>query len=82
MPRKTPAKPGGSKPRRPSPEDLARRAIAHEESAPGNKVRMTLHVMLTRAAAEALAARAIREARNLPTLVEEILEAEASKRRA
>jgi hypothetical protein len=57
------------------PEELARNAIAHEESAPGNKVRMTFRVTLGRQQAEALAARAIREEKNLVTLVEEILDA-------
>src|SRR5512144_651619 len=47
--------------RRPLPEDLARDAIAHEESLPPDKVRMTFRVVLDRRQAEALAARAIRE---------------------
>ena len=64
------------------PEELARDAIAHEDEAPGGKVRMTFRVMLAREQAEALAARAIREEKNLDTLVAEILEAAASKRKA
>jgi hypothetical protein len=31
------------------PEELAKDAIAHEESAPGDKVRMTFRVVLSRA---------------------------------
>jgi hypothetical protein len=41
------------------PEELAKDAIAHEESAPGDKVRMTFRVVLSRVRAETLAARAI-----------------------
>ena len=61
------------------PEERARDAIAREEVVPGagDRVRLTLRLILTRQDAEALAARAIREAKNLPALVEEILEAEA-----
>ena len=43
----------------------------------GDRVRLTLLLILTRQDAEALAARAIREEKNVPALVEEILEAEA-----
>jgi hypothetical protein len=67
------------KPPKPLPEDLARDAIAHEEEAPGGKVRMTFRVVLPRAVAEALAARSIREEKNLPLLVTEILEATATR---
>jgi hypothetical protein len=73
-------KPGLPKkgPRKPLPEELARDAIAHEEEeAPGGKVRMTFRVLLTREQAEALAARAIQEEKNLETLVGEILEVAA-----
>ncbi len=69
-------------PRKPLPEELARDAIAHEEEAPGGNVRMTFRVVLPRAVAEALAARAIREEKNIGTLVTEILEAAAGKGRA
>ena len=64
-------------PRKARPEDLARTAIAHEEAAPGpgNRGRMTIRVVLARQQAEALAARAIREEKNIETLVTEILEA-------
>ena len=41
------------------PEEMARDAIAHEEEAPGGKVRMTFRVVLPRQVAEAVAARAI-----------------------
>ena len=61
-------------PRKPLPEELARDAIAHEDAAPGGKVRMTFRVLLTREQAEVLAARAIQEEKNLETLVGEILE--------
>jgi hypothetical protein len=81
MPR--PPKPDPQRrPRKPLPEELARDAIAHEEEAPRGKVRMTFRVVLPRAVAEALAARSIREEKNLPLLVTEILEAAAVKGRA
>ena len=67
-------------PRKPGPEELARDAIAHEEEAPGGKVRMTFRVVLPRPVAEALAARSIRKEKNLPQLVTEILEAAAKGR--
>ena len=54
-------------------EERARAAIAREEAVPGDRVRMTFRLVLARQDAEALAARAIREERNLPALVEEIL---------
>jgi len=73
MPRKPP--PPKRDLRKPLPEALARDAIAHEEVAPGGKVRMTLRVVLPRQVAEALAARAIREEKNIVALVTEILEA-------
>ena len=57
---------------------FARDAIAREESIPGDKVRMTFRVVLARQDAEALAARAIREEKNIVTLVTEILEAAAA----
>jgi len=53
---------------------MARDAVAHEEEAPGGKVRMTFRVVLSRQVAEALAARAIQEERNIGTLVAAILE--------
>jgi hypothetical protein len=61
------------------PEEMARDAIAHEESMGGDKVRMTFRVVLPRQTAEALAARAIREEKNIGALVTEILEAAAMK---
>jgi hypothetical protein len=68
-------------PRKPLPEDMARDAIAHEEPAPGprDRVRLTFRIAMDRKAAEALAARAIREEKNIGTLVNEILEAAARK---
>ena len=77
--RRKPPPPSKKGPRKPLPEELARDAIAHEEEAPGGKVRMTFRVMLTCQQAEALAARAIQEEKNLETLVAEILEAAAVK---
>jgi hypothetical protein len=77
MPRKPP--PPRKGPRKPLPEELARDAIAHEEEAPGGKVRMTFRVVLPRAVAEALAARSIREEKNIGMLVTDILEAAAKK---
>lgn len=59
---------------------MASAAIAHEEAAPGGKVRMTFRVVLRRADAEVLAGRAIREEKNLVTLVTEILEAAATRK--
>jgi hypothetical protein len=76
MPKTPPPKPA-PKPRKPRPEDLARDAVAHEESAPGDKVRMTFRVVLPRPAAEALVARAIRAEQNIGMLVTAILEAAA-----
>ena len=63
------------------PEKMARDAIAHEEEAPGGKVRMTFRVVLPKQVADALAARAIREERNIAMLVTEILEAAVRKDR-
>ena len=67
-------------PRMSRPEQLARDAIAHEESVGGDQVRMTFRVVLGRQHAEALAARAIREEKNIGALVTEILEAAAARR--
>ncbi len=50
MPRKPPASRGA---RKPLPAELARDAVAHEEEAPGGKVRMTFRVVLGRQDAEA-----------------------------
>jgi hypothetical protein len=59
-----------------TPEDLARAATAHDASAgpSGDKVKVPLTLTLSRAQAERLTARAIREGKNLDALVEEILE--------
>ncbi len=78
MPRRPPpSKP----PRKPLPEEMAKDAIAHEEAVGSDKVRMTFRVILGRRQAEALAARAIREEKNIGALVTQILEA-AVKRTA
>jgi ribosomal protein S24E len=60
------------------PEKAARAAIDHEATATPSreKVKLTLTVFLDREQAERLAARAIREGKNLEGLVAEILEAE------
>ena len=72
MPRRPPpSKP----PRKPLPEEMAKDAIAHEEAVGSDKVRMTFRVILGRQQAEALAARAIREEKNIGALVTQILEA-------
>src|SRR5262249_9423030 len=58
------------------PEQAARAAVAHEARAVASgadKVKLTLTVLLTRAQAERLTARAIREGKNLDALVAEIL---------
>jgi hypothetical protein len=60
---------------------MAKDAIAHEEAVGSDKVRMTFRVILGRQQAEALAARAIREGKNIGALVTQILEA-AVKRTA
>jgi hypothetical protein len=59
---------------------MAKDAIAHEEAVGSDKVRMTFRVILGRQQAEALAARAIREEKNIGALVAEILEAAAKNR--
>jgi hypothetical protein len=60
-----------------------RKLLTMEASeAPGDKVRMTFRVVLSRQDAETLAARAIQEEKNLETLVGEILEAAARKGKA
>jgi hypothetical protein len=66
-----PRKAGGT------PEDLARKAMAHQPTgASGKKVKLSLTVFLSREQAERLTARAIRAKKNLAALVTEILEAE------
>jgi hypothetical protein len=83
MPRKPPPPPPKKGPRKPLPEELARDAIAHEDATPeGRKVKLTFRVVLARQDAEALAARAVREEKNLETLVTEILETVARERRS
>ena len=76
-----PRRPVSSKPaRKRIPEELAKDAIAHEEAIGGGKVRMTFRVVLGRQQAEALAARAIREEKNIGALVTEILEAAVKRK--
>lgn len=76
-----PRKSEGKLPRKPVPEELARDAIAHEESVAPEKVRMTFRVVLERRDAEALAARAIREEKNIATMVAEILAEAVGRKR-
>jgi hypothetical protein len=76
-----PRKSEGKLPRKPVPEELARDAIAHEESVAPEKVRMTFRVVLKRRDAEALAARAIREEKNIATMVAEILAEAVGRKR-
>ena len=59
-----------------TPKELARTATAHDAPAgpSGDKVKVPLTLTLTRADAERLTARAIREGKNLDALVAEILE--------
>jgi hypothetical protein len=78
MPSKRKSDPPRKGPRKPLPEERARDAIAREESISGDKVRMTFRVVLARRDAEALAARAIQEEKNIAALVTEILEAAAA----
>ncbi len=75
MPRRPPP---SEAPRKPLPEEMAKDAIAHEEAV-GN-VRMPFRVILGRQQAEALAARAIREEKNIGALVTEILEAAVKRK--
>ena len=72
---------GKKVPRKPLPEELARDAIAHEESVAPDRVRMTFRVVLERLSAEALAARAIREEKNIASMVAEILEEAVRRKR-
>jgi hypothetical protein len=61
----------------PTPEDLARKAMARQPTgASGKKVKLTLTIFLSREQAEKLTARAIRQRKNLAALVTEILEDE------
>ena len=61
----------------PTPEDLARKAMARQPTgASGKTVKLSLTVVLSREQAEKLTARAIRAKKNLAALVTEILEAE------
>jgi hypothetical protein len=79
MPPKRKPDPPKKAPRKSLPEEMARDAIAHEEAVGDDKVRMTFRVVLGRQQAEALAARAIREEKNIGALVTEVLEAAATK---
>jgi len=69
--------PPKKKPRKSLPDELAHDAVDHEKAAPGDRVEMVFRVRLRKPVAEALTARAVREEKNLVTLVAEILEAAA-----
>ena len=79
MPRKPPPHPPRKGPRKLA-EELAHDAVAHEKSAAGDRVE--IRVRLLKPIAEALTARAVREEKNLVTLVAEILQAAATKGKA
>jgi len=77
--RQTPQRPKQRTKKQPTPntpKELARAAIAHDAPAglSGDKVKVSLTLTLSRAQAERLTARAIRESKNLDALVAEILE--------
>lgn len=75
MPRRRPSTAKSEHSADPSPEERARAAIAKEEALPGDKVRLTFRLVLARRDAEALSARAIREERNVESVVEGLLTA-------
>ena len=77
-PKRKPAPPKKAS-RKTLPGERAREAMEREEPMSGDRVRLTLKVILARRDAEILAARAISQEKNLSHLVEEILEAEAAK---
>ena len=73
-----------SDPRRPpTPEQIAKKAVAKRPTVPGrpDRVEVTLRFTLSRALMERLTARAIREGRSVEAVVAEILEAESSSSR-
>jgi predicted HicB family RNase H-like nuclease len=78
-PRRDTPQPKKKAPRKSLPEELAYDAVAHEKTAPGDRVEMVFRVRLRKPVAEALTARAVREEKNLVTLVAEILEAAARR---
>ena len=72
-PRRDTPQPKKKAPRKSLPEELAHDAVAHEKTAPGDRVEMVFRLRLSKPVAEALTARAISEEKNLTTLVAEIL---------
>jgi hypothetical protein len=73
---KSPAKKGGR-----TPEETARVAVASLPTTPsGHRVKLALTLFLTREVAEYLFARAIREGRNTPAVIADILTAESRRR--
>jgi len=79
--RRAPGPPKGKAPK-PLAEELARDAVAHEKTTPGDRVEMTFKVRLRRPVAEALTAWAVREETYLAALVAEILESAVANRKA
>src|SRR5262245_21606540 len=70
-------------PHRFSPEEMARSAIARRPTTPsGHRVKYTVTMFLRRETAEALTARAIREGKNVPGLMAELIEAECARQGA
>jgi len=80
MPRRRPSAAKSALPADPSPEERARAAIAKEETLPGDTVRLTFRLVLAPSDAEALSARAIREERNVESVVEDLLAASVKGR--
>lgn len=78
MPKKPPV-PMKPRPPQPSPEELARRAVARLEQVPGDRVRLVLRATISRAAAEAISATAITQEVNFAMVVEQILETAGAK---
>jgi hypothetical protein len=76
---KKPPTPMGPEPRRPCPEELARRSMARLEEASGDRVRVVVRATISRAAAEAISAAAISQKVNFATVVEQILETAAAQ---
>jgi hypothetical protein len=68
-------------PSRFSPEEVAKRAVALRPTTPsGHRVKYTVTLYLPRDVAEYITARAIREKRNVPALIGEMLGREAKAR--
>jgi len=64
-----------------SPDAVAKAAIARRPTTPSGAIKYMLTVFLRRDLAEAVTARALRDDKNVPLLVAEILEAELRQKR-